>query len=166
MLLAYLNLIYFFIYSSSGHQCRGLPLRSKTFIPPTNSEHKFHKARIENLLSIVFELGFLWLGTQWMGLPLLITRILTNNGVGESKKIIYLAISTILVDCSWLVVVKITLIVSRKVWGWAIACARLLTLTLLLVEMLISVTTYLCYSSGFPMWKLLLSNYLSYMTNI
>ena len=84
------------------------------FHSPTNSEHKFYKGRIENLLSIVFELGFLWLGTQWMGLPLLITRILTNNGVGESKKIIYLAISTILVDCSWLVVVKITLIVSRK----------------------------------------------------
>ena len=35
--------------------------RISKFYDPTDSEHKFHKARIENWLSIGFELGSPWL---------------------------------------------------------------------------------------------------------
>ena len=48
------------------------------FHAPTDSEYKFHKARIENWPPIEFKLGFLWLRirrynhrlrTRWMGVP-------------------------------------------------------------------------------------------------
>ena len=39
------------------------------------------------------------------------------------------AISTILIDCSLLVAVKIELIVSRKAEYWTIVCTKLLALT-------------------------------------
>ena len=37
--------------------------RFSKFYDPTDSEHKFHKTRIEYCLSIGFELGSPWLGT-------------------------------------------------------------------------------------------------------
>ena len=49
------------------------------FHAPADSEHKFHKARIENWPPIEFKLGFPWLrirrhnhqlGTRWVGVPL------------------------------------------------------------------------------------------------
>ena len=69
----------------------------------TNSQHKFHKARIENWLPIRFELGSPWLiidshnhrlGNCWVGVPPLRTRSSTNNG-GNLKKI-YITIQKVL----------------------------------------------------------------------
>ena len=66
-------------------------IRSK--IP--DSEHKFHKARIENWLPIGFERGFPWmetssynhrLETRWVEVRLIGTHSSTNNG-DESKTI-------------------------------------------------------------------------------
>ena len=37
--------------------------RVSKFYDPTYSEHKFHKTRIKNWLSIAFKLGFSWLRT-------------------------------------------------------------------------------------------------------
>ena len=63
----------------------------------TDSEHKFHKARIENWLSIGFELECSWLGirshnhrlgNKWVEVPLLGTCCSANNG-GSLKKFIY-----------------------------------------------------------------------------
>ena len=60
------------------------------FHAPTNSEHKFHKARIENWLPIEFKPGSPWLrirthnhqlGTCWVGVLLLGTRSSTTETV-------------------------------------------------------------------------------------
>ena len=73
----------------------GLPvLKSSTKISklhvPTNSEHKFHKVRIENWPPIEFKLRFPWLiirwldyqlRSPWVGVPLLGTRNSTTKTV-------------------------------------------------------------------------------------
>ena len=65
-------------------------IKISKFHAPTDSEHKFHKTRIENCPPIEFQLGFswlrirkhnYWLETRWVGIQLLQTRSSTTETV-------------------------------------------------------------------------------------